>query len=244
MWLITTNDRKLVPVIYRNGGLPEEFLTAQEPMGYGAAMFTSGGEVLTLKRPVAKGAALGGMIDDMLRPTRVLGHLQPTPDGIFRPQNTQPYRHKGWVFAMSGDEPAVAPEPRDEYERDFLERNVRGTTVREVIGNLIVARMFRQGVARLLVPAAEELRDAILEVTDPLLGDDFDAFTITMTSELAGVVLTRKRPVSYRTVRRVRDYAHLNATVVVDVEAGRRGWKQLPEGKVLAVDAVPPARVV
>ena len=249
MWLTTTNDRKLIPAIYGASGCSPEQLAAPSSGIYGASIFASGGEILSLRRPIAQGAALDAMIGNKIRSVRVLATTDFTEGRIFRPLDTQPFRHKGWVFAMEGDD-APASDAADEYEADFLSRNTRGNTHLEQLANRVMCGLFRR---RDRVPSPEIVRDCVLAVLEPLASDDFASWCAILTGETFGVVVSRNHPVYYRTVKGgpegrrpkaglVPGYGHLRATVVVTgFEPDGQGWTTLEEGQTLLVGEIPPA---
>ncbi len=255
MWLITTNDRKLVPAVHRASGIADDRLEAPAAGIYGACIFASEIEVLSLKRRIAKGTSLPELIAPQLRSNRVLATLDTTPGKIFRPENTQPFRHKGWVFALSTDDVPALPEPEDSYEREFLARNVRGTSELERIANLIMCRVVRTAAGRSRHPEPALMRDAVAGVLDPLEG--LNDWAAILTSATTGIVTSRGVGVHYRSVKGqgeaggrrkpgiVYGSSHVRATVVTCGDAHEsKGWKTVDDGATLVVDDLPPARVL
>jgi len=206
---------------------------------------------------VSAGTRVPDMIGPDLRSTRVLATLDCTPGEVFRPQNTQPFRHKGWVFAMTGDTCPAVPQPDDAFESDFLMRNVRGHSDLERAANLIMCRMLRTLVGRARIPEPEVIRQAIAGVLDPLESDDFKSYAAVLTGGRRALVVHKgDMGVYHRSVkgapegRRHKDGVvagseHVRATVVVaGMEPAGKGWKKLADDTMLVVDEAPPARVI
>jgi hypothetical protein len=78
----------------------------------------------------------------------------------------------------------------------------------------------------------------------PLYSKEFDAYSLFMSSEEYGLVLTHNRPVSYRALKHVRQAPHLRANLVVDEEVSGKGWSSLDHEDILVVPRVPPMRVL
>ena len=262
LWLVTSNDRKLLPCVLAASELGTSALAAQAPGVIGAALFTAGSEVLTLKRPVEVGHRLEAVIGENVRSTRLLACLDERDGVPFRSEDVQPFRHKGWVMAITGDEP---PEvTRDEHEDAFIRRNRRGHSPQEALFNLLVSRVYRQAAQTQRPLAPKALADMVREVLGRIQPEAFGSWTLSLTCESIGIVMTRGRPVSWRTIERVRRCArcsddaasmsrdasvvghqHLRATVVVDgIDVPGPGWNRLEDGQALVVEAEPPGRVV
>ena len=262
LWLVTSNDRKLLPCVLAGSDLGSTALSAQNPGVLGAGIFTAGSEVLSLKRPVDAGLSLDAVVGENIRSTRILACIDERAGAGFRSEDVQPFRHKGWVFAVCGDDP---PEvERDEYEDAFVKRNLRGRSPQEALFNLLCSRVYRHAAQTQRPPAPQALADIVQGVVARIDPERFKSWTISLTCESIGVVVTRGRPVYWRTVERVRRCArcsddaislsrdanfdghqHLRATVVVDgVEVTGQGWKRLADGEALVVEADPPARVL
>jgi hypothetical protein len=257
MWLITTNDRKLIPAVHAVSGAAESQLVAAAAGVYGANIFASENEVLSLKRPITAGTPLPGMIAEQLRSNRVLATLDVTEGLVFRPQNTMPFRHKGWVFAMIGDDPPALPDPSDPWEIDFLQRNLRGSSEMERIANLVICRIVRTASGRTRTPDAALVREATLSVLDSLQGvEGFDRWACAVTTAHTGIVMGRGIPVHFRTIRGEESGgrrkpgilcgpAHVRATMVVAGPVPEsKGWTAVPGGACVVVDELPPGRIL
>lgn len=255
MWLATSNDRKLTPTVFGLSGLGDEQLRADADMAYGAAIFAAGGEVLSLKRPVAPGTRFEAHITSELRTTRVLAQAEPLDGDSFRPQDTPPFRYKGWVCGLIGDRPPADTGPLSEYELDLLTRNVRGNTSRERLGFTLLARLYASGLAKRRVVDPSATRDLIVGAVEPLHSDDFARYAIVLSCEDLAVICARGIPVSYCTVKgaargRWNQYdgpsnAHLRASFAVCGRAvEKRGWSVLAEGATLVIGDLPPARTI
>ena len=249
MFLVTTNDRKLIPDVLKFT-LNEDLITADGVGSYGATSFASGGEVLTVQQPMAAGDRVDTMFHPHIRSNRALATM--AIDGkTFRPERTQPFRHKGWVFALTGDEvPELAP-PADEWEAAFVARNSRGACPAEDLANHVIARLLSSGALRERVLDAAALARAVRGVVGPLADQGLQQWAAVLTSEDVGVVVAQGRPVHYIAVKGIKEgrgaparASHLRATLVVDGPVEGRAWTELPEGKALEVGPLPPCRLL
>lgn len=249
MFLVTTNDRKLIPDVLKFT-LNEGLITADGVGSYGATIFASGGEVLTVQRPMVKGDRVDTMFHPHIRSNRALATM--AIDGqTFRPDQTQPFRHKGWVFALTGDEvPELAP-PAGEWEAAFVARNSRARCPAEDLAHHVIARLLSSGALRERVLDSALLARAIRDVVGPLSDQGLKRWTAALTSQEMGVVVTQGRPVHYAAVTGIKEgrgapvrAAHLRATVVVDSPVEGRAWTEIPEGKALEVGPLPPCRLL
>ena len=252
LFLVTTNDRKLVGKAFEHSGLRVEDLSAPAAGSFGAAVFASSAEVLFIRRPVEAGQRLDTLLDEQLRTHRVLAVSDATPGRPFVPHLTLPFRYKGWVFAAVGDTPPEEQPILSEREADFVTRNGGADSPTHRLMARIMFRVQR-GSPATGDPEPRAIAQAIREAAE-LPG--YERFTIAVTSEQAGVVVSQGRDVFYRTVTpRARglfghdeDLAaidHLRATVVIDgVPMPRGDWNRVPDGQALLVPGVPPARLI
>lgn len=260
LWLLTSNDRKLIQRVCHSAGLTASELNLPVEGHFGAAVFAAGGEVLSVRRPLPADTRVDSLIDNKLRSYRLLATWEGADGRPFRSERTQPFRHKGWVFAICGDVPPADQPCADEREQRFVERYVRGDTSRERLMGRILARL-NAADPRSLKPDAGLLKTAIEGAIEPILGDGFAAFTIALTTDDYGVVYNRGREVHYTTVRSLRSnededaykYSdpnaqpghHLRAMIAVDGPVpDDPAWKALPSGSLLVLDEMPPATVV
>jgi hypothetical protein len=244
-------------------GISEEQMTTQTSGIYGAAVFASGSEVLMLKRPVVPGFKLAGFDGSDIRTNRFLGFHDPDESVAFRHNDVQPFRHKGWVLAQIGTAPPHMNYPDDPIDADFIRNNLRGFSTHEFFFHRLLSRLYHAKPVVSDGSSPEILAGAIYDLLEELGDLEQRDFTLALTSENQGVVVTRGRDVRYRSVRRIKKcprcssvgrnarnkivvpHEHANAVVVVDgVEVVGREWKVLPEDKALSVGPEPPATLI
>jgi hypothetical protein len=260
MWLATSNDRKLIRRVFHSAGMTPEELTFDEAGHFGAAIFASGGEVLSVRRPLAGATRLDETIDDKLRCHRMVGSWRPAQGRPFRSERTQPFRHKGWIMALCGESPPAEQPRSDDQIEKFVSHYVRGDTARELLMGRILARLHAAD-PRSPKPEPQLLKDAILGAIEPIVGPGFESFSIALTTDDYGVVFNHGRNVVYSRVRRLLQTpdelayqftdpgslpgSHLRATVVLDGPTPAGGkWTALESGSLLVVDELPPATVL
>jgi hypothetical protein len=253
LFLVTTNDRKLIPSAFAHSDLSAADLSADGDGSFGAAVFASRTEVLFVRRPVEAGERLDALLDERLRTHRVLAVANTEAARAFVPHLTQPYRHKGWVFAMVGDTPPGDQPNHSEREADFVKQHGADESPAH---RLMVRVMYRvtRATSGSNDPDARALVLAIREATYGLEG--LNQYTIALTSETHGVVVSEGRHVYYKTIiprgrgRHGQDpdiasIEHLRAVMVVDgVEHPRNDWRELEAGEALVIGEVPPARTL
>jgi hypothetical protein len=250
--LASTNDRKLMPRVLEFSGLTQSELTLENGGSYGAAVFASRTEVLSVRRPLARGESMFGQLDEQLRMSRMLAIGDGSPDRPFAPHRLMPYRYKGWVFAFIGDRPAAEQPQGSEREVAFVSQN--GGT--ESPSHRFMARvMYRvqratQGATD---PDAPALRTAILDAAANVAG--FNRYAIALTTEQSGIVVSQGMDVFHRAVtvkaqnpfardEELLAVAHLKGSViVVGTTPAGRDWKRLDEGKSVSLVEVGPPRI-
>ena len=257
IWLVTTNDRTLLPCILSAADITEDQLSASKPIIYGSAMFAHGGEVLLLKRPLEPGVQFNELVDASMRSNRYLALFEPLPDSGFQIQNSQPFRYKGWVMGMSGDQPpAINIDSLPEEEANFVRLNTRGQSSEEVFFHRVMAGLLAQGTTAFAEPTPTQLVDTVQSVLDTAINKRFAKFTIWLTNDHFSVVMAHGRPVFYRRITipkhcpRCSDgiiptstefegiaHAHLEATLVTDGwDVHGNAWKPLQQGQALIIN--------
>ena len=255
-WLLAANDRTLLPCLLLSAGLKEPSGIAQ-PRTYGSVLFGHGGEVLTRKRPLVAGTELLNQLDEKARGYRHLAFFQGVPESGLEIAQSQPFRYQGWVLGMDGHAPprtlldSLAPE-----EARFVRRNTRGKTVYEAFLNRIMARLVAQGTTAFAQPTAQALVDTIQSVLDETIAADFSQFSLWLSSEHFGVVLSHGTPVQYRRLGGIEHCPRCSEEPVPGSHAGNRvdhlhaegtlvlggwqcedpAWERVPDGKYLIVD--------
>ncbi len=261
LWMATANDRKLLRCVLPAAGLTDDVLVAHEASGFGSALFAAGGEVLQVKRPVEAGAALGPLLGPEVRAVRQVGCLVRSDSGTPpRSETVPPFRHKGWVMAMTGDVPPLPQVPEGSEEHALLQRNLRAHTGPEAVAHLIISRVYRSASQRALSAAA--LVEMVNGVLRPLESASFGRWVAVLTSETIGVVINRGGAVHFRTVERVRrcvqcspdgardfdgvNHPHLRGAAVVSGEASYMppgpGWRVLGANEALVLENDAPAK--
>ncbi|HIA04047.1 MAG TPA: hypothetical protein EYN66_19480 [Myxococcales bacterium] len=263
LWFCTSNDRKLLPCVLTAAGVSEEQMTSQSRGIYGAAIFASGSDVLTLKRPVSPGTKLAGFDGRDLRTNRFLGFHDPDETAVFRNDDVQPFRHKGWVMAQIGTAPPHMNYPENPLDADFIRHNLRGFSTHEFFFHRVLARLYHTHPVGGKDTSPEVIVGAVYDVLEELDDKEQRDFTLALTCENMGVVITRGRDVRYRTVRGIKNcsrcsstsrkahnkimvsHKHASAVVVVDgLEVSGQAWKSLAPDNALVVASEPPAYLI
>ncbi len=209
------------------------------------------------KRPLGGDSGLLGQLDQNARGYRHLAFFQGIPNSGFEIAQSQPFRYQGWVLGMDGDPPpridfnALSPE-----EAHFVRRNTRGKTVYEAFLNRIMARLVAQGTTAFAQPTAQGLVDTIQSVLDETISADFSRFSLWLSSEHFGVVLSHGSPVQYRRLGGIDRCPRCSEEAVTASQPGNgvahphaegtlvlggwpcadARWELLPDGKYLVVD--------
>jgi hypothetical protein len=271
MWLVQSNDRRLLRCVLPLSGLSQEQLIARGEGVYGSALFAHGGEVLTLKRPLRQSDEMGvhvsEFIDEDMRSTRYLANIDTEIAGMSRVADVQPFRHRGWAMGICGEQPPenlAEPADTQKLDREFVQRCTRGNSSSEALFHWVMVSMSKNGSLLQKAPDPKLLFDAVKQITMPSVGESFSKFAIALTNEHAGIVWAHGLDVSYRRINRVgrcpqcshrtardpRDpllvsHPHLDAfAVVCGFDVPEKGWKKLPDGKALAVMAGQPLKIV
>lgn len=114
--------------------------------GWGVG-FYHGDEVLLRRRPMAPQPDLSLMLEGV-RANELIGHVGPVGGGTVRTENTQPFRYRNWLFAMSG----LTEKSLELYRRvfdslpPFLRSSVRGQTLSELIFHTFLSFLNDAGV--------------------------------------------------------------------------------------------------
>jgi hypothetical protein len=250
--LASTNDRKLMSRVLEFSGLTRAQLTLGDGGSYGAAVFASRTEVLSVRRPLGRGESMFGQLDEQLRMSRMLAVADGSPERPFAPHRLMPYRYKGWVFAFVGDRPSAEHPDGSEREVAFVNQNGGNDSPSHRLMARVMYRVQR-ATHGATDPDAAALRAAILDATANVAG--FERYAIALTTEQSGVVVSQGMDVFHRFVtvkpqnpfsrdEELLSLAHLKGSViVVGAAPDGRDWKRLDEGKSVSLVEVGPPKV-
>lgn len=252
MLLATTNDRKLIRRVIDLGGLgPDELCTATDG-AFGAALFASAVEVLSQREPLERGRPIDSLIDHSVRSSRLLA-VGDGNERAFSPQQTQPFRYKGWVFGMVGEVPPKSQPTASEREDTFV-RQIGGLAGPVQLLMARVMYRLQRATQGSQEPDARAIVGAVVDATQGL--DGFDRYAVAVTHESQGVVVAKGVPVAYRGVSgRTRSsrldpseaaaIQHLRGTVVVAGRAPHHpDYRLLGADEALVVNELPPAQLL
>jgi len=209
------------------------------------------------KRPLPGENSLVDQLDPKARGYRHLAFFQDVPKSGFEIAQSQPFRYQGWVLGMDGDPPPRADlDALDPAEAQFVRRNTRGKTVYEAFLNRIMARLVAQGTTAYSQPTAQGLVDTIQSVLDETISADFSRFSLWLSSEHFGVVLSHGAPVQYRRLGGIKRCPRCSEEAMSESREGNRvghphaegilvlggwssgapAWETVPDGTYLIVD--------
>lgn len=178
------------------------------PHGWGLAFF-QGGEVLLQRHPKPLMAELNFYAAlRELRSDYLVGHVREPlnlPPSA-KPEYTQPYRFRSWVFAHSGsvDRFGAVRANLLEHVPDFLRRNIRGLTDSEHLFHLFLAFLHDSGKlddANIAVGEATDALRATWAVVDKIVGDSGgqpSLLNLVATNGRIMVGICRGRPMALR----------------------------------------------
>jgi len=265
IWLLTTNNRTLLPCLLQSSALKDPSKESEKPLVFGSVLFGHGGEVLMRKRPLSVGSPLVSQMDEKSKGYRHLAFFQAVNAPGFEIEQGQPFRHQGWVLGIDGDVP-----PRTELddlsaeEAAFVRRNTRGQTPHEAFLHRVMVRLLAQGTTAFTEPSAQCLVDTIRSVLDETVGPGFSEFSLWLSSEHFGVVMSHGRPVRYRRVGDIARCSRCSEGLVSETKEGNRvghphvggtmvvggwevegaDWQTVPDGQFLVIDGHLPPTVI
>lgn len=142
VFAIVTNDTQLFALTRE---LAQPMFQSIESLTVGSIGFGyhAQGHILLQKRPIHTDFSCYTALKDIAT-NRLICHVQDQPTGPFSSENTQPFRYKDWLFAMSGTlgggglvrERALALIP------DYLRRNIHGDLPPELVFHLFLSFLY------------------------------------------------------------------------------------------------------
>jgi predicted glutamine amidotransferase len=137
-------------------------------LGWGFG-FHSAGEVLMRRQPVDDDRAIDfARLLTGVRGDTLIAHVRSATVGALRPENTHPFRFRGWLFAQTGTLPGYdhVAERVDAAIPAFLRANVNGETDAERAFHLLLSHLDAAHAINVAGPGA--LADAIKRTLDDI----------------------------------------------------------------------------
>jgi glutamine amidotransferase len=249
---LTTNDLKLFPLALSHASNAVRHADSVSVGWAGVATYQDGRAVLK-RRPLDETVRLSTLLED-IKTKRILAHVQDRPETSYDANNTQPFRYKNWLFALSGTLGGGGLDSKRTLELipDYLRQNIQGNLPPELVFHLFLANLYDE--ARLPVQRMESERIAsALARTVRALPDLVEQrgdieFSLLLSNGAHVFGATHGRPLWYRTIEgltvkteqghRVERYDWLRAAFVCnfvpDGEEAR--WQALEPEHLLLCD--------
>src|SRR5260221_8833331 len=116
-------------------------------LGWGIGFYQAG-EVLLRRRPIDERPEIDvAELAKDLRADVLIGHVRTATVGNLRTENTHPFRYRQWLFAHTGtiESFSTLRAPLAEALPQFLQRDVRGETDRELLFHLFLSFLHDAG---------------------------------------------------------------------------------------------------
>ncbi|NUN15778.1 MAG: class II glutamine amidotransferase [Myxococcales bacterium] len=252
LFAIVTNDTRLFALTQQ---LAEPMFRSVEALKVGSLGlgYHSGGHILLQKRPIRAEFSCREVLKD-IRTNRLICHIQDQPTGPFNSDNTQPFRYKDWLFAMSGTlgggglirDRALAIIP------DYLRRNINGDLPPELVFHLFLTYLYIEAPLSSMQNDPEKLRRALsrtLQILPDLAEERGQiGFSVLLSNGEYLLGGAHRRPMVFRTLRgadqrtpegaRFVSYPWMRTFLVSNtIPDGEDGlWTQLADEHLLVCD--------
>lgn len=224
-------------------------LVAPAPVARWGLGYAQGGEILLSRSPrqhtedVDFFAALQGLRSDC-----VIAQACP-PDDFSGNSNTQPFRYRQWMLAQEGCAPSLPAVQAAVFEHipDFLQRNIGGRTLDELLFHLFLSHLHRVGSldeANLSPERACELMSEALRTFRSSVGTTEatgDLGNLMLSNGRSFVALRLGRPLYLRRLtipapRSGRDDSFRGVLVISASHAPGEGFEEIPLRAALRIN--------
>ncbi len=249
---IVCNDTQTLPLFLADESAWIDELSAVEGSHWGCAYY-AGERPLLIRRPLRAQGDIGSRLS-ALRSHRILCHVQTKPEGEFRAENTQPFRYRDWVFALSGTLGGGGLLRDRVLERvpPYLRQGIAGTLPPELVFYLFLAHLHEEAPLPVHRHEPARIRRALAATLYELPGlaekrGDIQ-FTMVLSDGTHVFGAAHGLPLYYRSREGVvepargpdepaRSHPHARAVFVSNYvpQGQEEAWTELPPGHLVAI---------